>query len=93
VIYRISHELCTPAGLVRGHAELPESGELADLQTDQEELVSVISCHIQMLNKMAAQPSTTAVSGWDCVGQGDHRGARWADHRGELGGARNKVYD
>ena len=51
-IQNVSHELRTPLALIRGHAELMENGELGDLQTAQQESVSVISRRTQMLSKL-----------------------------------------
>ncbi len=51
-IQNVSHELRTPLALIRGHAELLENGELGDLQTTQQESVSVISRRTQMLSKL-----------------------------------------
>lgn len=51
-IQNVSHELRTPLGIVMGHAELLESGELGDLQPDQQQSVGVIVRRVQMLGKL-----------------------------------------
>jgi len=51
-IQNVAHELRTPLALIRGHAELLENRELGDLQTAQQESVSVISRRTQMLGKL-----------------------------------------
>ena len=51
-IQNVSHELRTPLALIRGHAELLETGELGDLQAPQQKSASVISRRTQMLSKL-----------------------------------------
>ena len=51
-IQNVSHELRTPLALIRGHAELLETGELGDLQAAQQKSASVISRRTQMLSKL-----------------------------------------
>ena len=51
-IQNVSHELRTPLALIRGHAELLESGELGDLQEIQQKSAGVISRRTQMLSKL-----------------------------------------
>jgi signal transduction histidine kinase len=51
-IQNVSHELRTPLALIRGHAELLETGELGDLQSAQQKSASVISRRTRMLSKL-----------------------------------------
>jgi signal transduction histidine kinase len=51
-VQNISHELRTPLAIVRGYAELLESGELGKLQTGQLEPVNVMARRTRMLSKM-----------------------------------------
>jgi|GEM_PF-2142237 len=51
-IQNVSHELRTPLTLIRGHAEVLESGEMGALQPEQQNSISVISRRAQMLSKM-----------------------------------------
>ena len=51
-IQNVSHELRTPLALIRGYAELLDSGELGKLQPDQREPVSVIARRVRMLTKL-----------------------------------------
>jgi PAS domain S-box-containing protein len=51
-IQNVSHELRTPLALIRGHAELLETGELGDLHAVQQKSASVISRRTQMLSKL-----------------------------------------
>jgi signal transduction histidine kinase/CheY-like chemotaxis protein len=51
-IQNVSHELRTPLGLIQGYAELLDSGELGELQTDQREPVAVIARRARMLGKL-----------------------------------------
>jgi PAS domain S-box-containing protein len=51
-IQNVSHELRTPLAIIRGHAELLETGELGNLQAIQQKSASVISRRTQMLSKL-----------------------------------------
>ncbi len=48
-IQNVSHELRTPLALIRGYAELLDSGELGELQPDQREPMAVIARRVRML--------------------------------------------
>ena len=51
-IQNISHELRTPLAIVRGYAELLDSGELGELPRNQRESVNVMARRSRMLSKM-----------------------------------------
>ena len=51
-LQNISHELRTPLALILGYAELMNSGELGELQSNQRGPVSVIARRVRMLSKM-----------------------------------------
>jgi len=51
-IQNISHELRTPLAIVRGHAELLDSGVLGELQPEQHESVAVITRRMRILTNM-----------------------------------------
>ena len=51
-IQNISHELRTPLAIVRGYAELMDSGELGRLPSEQQAAVSVMARRSRMLSKM-----------------------------------------
>ena len=51
-IQNVSHELRTPLSLIRGHAEVLESGWLGELHPEQKESISVITRRAQMLTKL-----------------------------------------
>jgi len=51
-IQNVSHELRTPLAIVRGYAELLDSGELGELQPRQREPVAVIARRVRMLSKL-----------------------------------------
>jgi len=51
-IQNVSHELRTPLALIRGYAELLDSGEMGTLQPDQREPVAVIARRVRMLTKL-----------------------------------------
>jgi signal transduction histidine kinase len=51
-IQNISHELRTPLAIVRGYAELLDSGELGVLPPEQQASVSVMARRSRMLSKM-----------------------------------------
>ncbi len=51
-IQNVSHELRTPLALIRGHAEVLESGWLGDLQPEQKDSISVITRRTQMLARL-----------------------------------------
>lgn len=53
-IQNVSHELRTPLTIVRGYAELLESGELGNLETAQEEPVKIIARRTRMLTKLVS---------------------------------------
>jgi signal transduction histidine kinase len=51
-LQNISHELRTPLALILGYAELMNSGELGELQSNQQEPVAVIARRVRTLSKM-----------------------------------------
>lgn len=51
-IQNTSHELRTPVTLIRGHAELLNSGSLGALSPDQQESIAVITRRTKMLSNM-----------------------------------------
>jgi signal transduction histidine kinase len=51
-IQNVSHELRTPLGIVRGYAELLDSGQLGELEPGQKEAVSVMVRRMQGLNRL-----------------------------------------
>ncbi len=51
-IQNISHELRTPLAIVRGYAELLDSGELGSLPAEQQASVAVMARRTRMLSKM-----------------------------------------
>jgi PAS domain S-box-containing protein len=51
-IQNVSHELRTPLGIVRGYAELLESGDLGELQLEQREPINIIARRSRMLSKL-----------------------------------------
>jgi PAS domain S-box-containing protein len=51
-IQNVSHELRTPLALIRGHAEVLESGWLGELSQKQGESIAVISRRAQMLGRL-----------------------------------------
>lgn len=51
-IQNVSHELRTPLALIRGHAEVLESGWLGDLQPEQKDSIGVITRRTQMLGRL-----------------------------------------
>lgn len=51
-IRNVSHELRTPLALIRGYAELLESGELGELQPEQDHTVSIIARRTRMLTRV-----------------------------------------
>jgi len=51
-IQNVSHELRTPLAVIRGHAEVLESGWLGDLLPEHKESIGVIVRRAQMLSKM-----------------------------------------
>jgi two-component system sensor histidine kinase BarA len=51
-IQNVSHELRTPLGIVRGYAELLESGDLGELQLEQQEPINIIARRSRMLSKL-----------------------------------------
>ena len=57
-IQDVSHELRTPLGIIHGYAELLDSGELGELQSQQQEPVTVIARRTRMLSKMMDDIST-----------------------------------
>ncbi|MBN1179685.1 MAG: GAF domain-containing sensor histidine kinase [Anaerolineae bacterium] len=57
-IQNVSHELRTPLALVRGHAELLESGILGELASDQQASVDVIARRVRMLDKLVGTLTT-----------------------------------
>jgi len=51
-IQNVSHELRTPLAIVRGHAELLETGWFGELQPDQRESIAIILRRTQMLTRL-----------------------------------------
>jgi signal transduction histidine kinase len=51
-IQNVSHELRTPMAIVRGYAELLDSGELGELQPEQRGPVSIIARRTRLLTRM-----------------------------------------
>jgi signal transduction histidine kinase len=51
-LQNISHELRTPLALIMGYAELLNSGELGELDADQQGPVAVITRRVRILSKM-----------------------------------------
>jgi PAS domain S-box-containing protein len=51
-LQNVSHELRSPLALIRGYAEMLDSGELGELQPDQRMPVAVISRRARMLGKL-----------------------------------------
>jgi signal transduction histidine kinase len=51
-IQNVSHELRTPLSIVRGHAEMLETGDFGELQAEQHESVTIILRRVQMLTRM-----------------------------------------
>jgi len=58
-IQNVSHELRTPLTLIRGHAEMLDSGWMGDLPPDQRESIGVISRRTQMLTKLVDNITST----------------------------------
>jgi len=52
LIQNVSHELRTPLGITLGYAELLESGELGELQPEQQEAMTVVARRARMLKEM-----------------------------------------
>ena len=51
-IRNTSHELRTPLAILRGNAELLQSGELGELELDQRKAVTTVTHHARMLTKL-----------------------------------------
>ncbi len=51
-IQNVSHELRTPLAIVRGYVELLESGELGELQPQQQEPMQILARRMRMLTKL-----------------------------------------
>ena len=51
-IQNVSHELRTPLGIVRGYAELLETGDLGELRLEQREPINIIARRSRMLGKL-----------------------------------------
>jgi signal transduction histidine kinase len=51
-IQNVSHELRSPLALIRGYAEMLNSGELGGLQSEQERPVSIIARRTRMLSEL-----------------------------------------
>ena len=51
-IQNVSHELRTPLAIIRGYAELLDTGELGELSPEQQESVEVMARRARMLSKM-----------------------------------------
>ena len=54
----ISHELRTPLGIIYGHAELLDSGDLGELLAEQAQSVNIIARRAQMLTNLVDDLST-----------------------------------
>ena len=51
-IQTVSHELRSPLGIIYGHAELLESGDLGELADIQQESINIISARVRMLTDL-----------------------------------------
>ncbi|HEX6383159.1 MAG TPA: histidine kinase dimerization/phospho-acceptor domain-containing protein [Anaerolineae bacterium] len=51
-IHGVSHELRTPLGIIYGHAELLDSGDLGELSPEQAQSVQIIARRAQMLTNL-----------------------------------------
>lgn len=51
-IHSVSHELRTPLGIIYGHAELLDSGDLGELSPEQAQSVQIIAQRAQMLTNL-----------------------------------------
>ena len=51
-IYKVSHELRSPLGIIYGHAELLESNAFGELAESQMESVKIITRRVRMLNDL-----------------------------------------
>src|SRR4030042_516280 len=57
-IQNVSHELRTPLTLIRGYAEMLDSGELGDLDHDQKAAVSIIARRVCSLGDLVDDITT-----------------------------------
>ena len=57
-IHSVSHELRTPLGIIYGHAELLDSGDLGELLVEQAQSVNIIARRAQMLTNLVDDLST-----------------------------------
>ena len=57
-IHSVSHELRTPLGIIYGHAELLDSGDLGQLLVEQAQSVNIIARRAQMLTNLVDDLST-----------------------------------
>ncbi|MBN2005463.1 MAG: GAF domain-containing protein [Anaerolineae bacterium] len=51
-VQNVSHELRTPIAIARGYAELLDSGELGNLENDQQEAIGVIARRMRLLTRL-----------------------------------------
>ncbi len=58
LIQNVSHELRTPLGIIRGYAELLDTGELGELRPEQREPVAIIARRARMLGKLVSNLTT-----------------------------------